>query len=72
MVRRRCSCLGNAFTAKLIKTAIEGGYCSCDYLQKDPLLADFRKSAEYPVILAQAKQCKDRFLAERDRPSPQQ
>jgi hypothetical protein len=61
-------CLGNAFTAKVMKTAIEGGYCSYDYLQMDPMLAEFRKSAEYPAIAAEAKRCKDRFLVERDRP----
>ena len=60
------SCLGNAFTAKLMKTAIEGGYCSYDYLQTDPLLAEFRKSAEYPATLAAAKRCRDRFLEERE------
>ena len=60
------ACIGNVFTAKLIKTAVESGYCSYDYLQMDPLLAEFRKSPEYPAILAQAKQCKDRFLAERE------
>ena len=66
------SCLGNAFTAKLVKAAIEGGYCSYDYLRLDPLLAQFRKSQEYPAILAQASQCKDRFLAQRDHPVPPQ
>jgi len=64
------SCLGNAHTATLINAAIDGGFCSYDYLQMDPLLADFRKSPEYPAILARAKRCKDRFLAERDRPAP--
>ena len=32
----------------------------------DQLLAEFRKSSEYHAVLARAKQCKDRFLAERD------
>jgi TolB-like protein/predicted Ser/Thr protein kinase/tetratricopeptide (TPR) repeat protein len=60
------SCLGNAFTARLVKSAIEGGFCAYDYLQSDPLLANFRKTPEYSALLAQAKQCQDRFLAERD------
>ena len=60
-------CLGNDFTARLIKSAIEGGYCGYDYLQMDPLLAGFRKSPQYPSLLAQAKQCRDKFLAERQR-----
>jgi TolB-like protein/predicted Ser/Thr protein kinase len=63
------ACLGNAFTARLIKSAIDGGYCSYDYLQLDPILATFRKSSEYAAILAQAKQCRDRFLDERNRAS---
>jgi eukaryotic-like serine/threonine-protein kinase len=62
------SCLGNAFTASLMKSAIEGGFCGYDFLRGDPVLAAFRKAPEYPALLAQAKQCQDRFLAERDRP----
>lgn len=61
-------CLGNAFTIRIVKSAIEGGYCAYDYLQVDPMMKEFRKSPEYPAVLAQAKQCQDRFLAERDRP----
>jgi serine/threonine protein kinase len=61
-------CLGNAFTARMLKSAIEGGFCAYENMQLDPLLADFRKSPEYPAILAQAKQCQDRFLAQRDQP----
>jgi eukaryotic-like serine/threonine-protein kinase len=60
------ACLGNGFTAKLMKSAIDGGYCSYDYLQLDPLLATFRKSSGYAATLAQAKQCRDRFLDERN------
>jgi eukaryotic-like serine/threonine-protein kinase len=62
------ACLGNDFTARLLKSAIEGGFCGYDSLQTDPLLAEFRKSPQYPALLAQAKQCRDRFLAERDQP----
>ncbi len=61
-------CMGNDFTARLMKSAIEGGFCGYDYLQSNPILAEFRKSSQYPAILAQAKQCRDRFLAERDQP----
>jgi eukaryotic-like serine/threonine-protein kinase len=59
-------CLGNDFTARLVKSAIEGGFCAYDYLQLDPAMAEFRKSPQYPALLAQAKQCRDRFLAERN------
>ena len=62
------SCLGNAFTARLMKSAIEGGFCAYDFLRLDPLLTSFRKAPEYPAVLTEAKECQDRFLAERDRP----
>jgi hypothetical protein len=29
---------------------------------------EFRKSPEYPAVLAQARQCRDRFWAERNQP----
>ncbi|HEV7674230.1 MAG TPA: protein kinase [Candidatus Angelobacter sp.] len=61
-------CMGNTFTARLIKSAIEGGFCAYESLQRDTILAAFRKGPEYPALLTQAKQCQDRFLAERDRP----
>lgn len=61
-------CMGNDFTARVTKAAIEDGYCSYDYLQMDPILAEFRKSPQYPPLLAQAKACRDRFLAERENP----
>ncbi len=63
-------CLGNEFTARLIKSAIDSGFCGYDYLQLDPILASFRQSPEYSAVLAQAKQCRDRFLAERGQPAP--
>ncbi len=59
-------CLGNKFTARLLKSAIEGGYCAYDGVQLDPILTTFRKSPEYPAVLAQAKECQSRFLAERE------
>jgi TolB-like protein len=63
-------CMGNDFTALLIKSALDGGYCGYDYLQLDPALAGFRRSGQFPALLAQARQCRDRFLAERDQPHP--
>ena len=60
-------CLGDEFTARAIKRAIDSGYCAYDYLKLDPLLAEFRKSPQFPPLLAQAMQCRDRFLAERDK-----
>jgi hypothetical protein len=62
------ACRGNTFTARLLKSAIASGYCAYENMQFDPMLAAFRKSPEYQEVLAQAKQCQDQFLANRDRP----
>jgi serine/threonine protein kinase/tetratricopeptide (TPR) repeat protein len=62
-------CLGNEFTARLIKSAIDSGFCGYDYLQLDSMLASFRQSPEYSAVLNQSKQCRDRFLTERDQPA---
>jgi TolB-like protein len=64
------ACRGNVFTAALMKGAIADGFCGYEILEFDPLLADFRKSPQYPTILAQAKGCQDKFLAQRDHPQP--
>jgi TolB-like protein/predicted Ser/Thr protein kinase len=61
-------CLGNEFTARVVKGAIDSGYCGYDYLQMDPVMAEFRKSPQYPALLTEAKQCRDKFLAEREKP----
>jgi hypothetical protein len=53
-----------------MKGAIADGFCGYEILEFDPLLADFRKSPQYPTILAQAKGCQDKFLAQRDHPQP--
>jgi serine/threonine protein kinase/tetratricopeptide (TPR) repeat protein len=62
------ACRGNAFTARLAKSAIGSGFCGYENLQSDVLLTEFRKAPEYPAVLAQAKQCQDQFLAQRDQP----
>ena len=64
------ACLGNDFTARLLKSAIEGGFCPYEAMQSDPLAAEFLKSPQYPPLLAFARQCQDKFLAERSRPQP--
>jgi serine/threonine protein kinase/tetratricopeptide (TPR) repeat protein len=61
-------CLGNEFTAKMISSAIKGGFCAYEYLESDRALVDFRNSPEYPAVRAQAKQCYDNFLATRNKP----
>jgi serine/threonine protein kinase/tetratricopeptide (TPR) repeat protein len=59
------SCGQNEIAVRLIKTAIEGRYCGYVALQKDVLLDSIRKMAEYSQLLGEAKQCQDKFLAER-------
>lgn len=53
---------------RLLKSAIAGNYCAYDALQKDPLLAPLRSMPEYQELLSAAKQCRDKFLAERNQP----
>jgi tetratricopeptide (TPR) repeat protein len=62
------ACRGNALSVRLMKSVIADGFCAYEQLQSDPLLAGFRKSSEYPAILAQAKQCQEQFLAQRNQP----
>jgi serine/threonine protein kinase/TolB-like protein len=49
-----------------LKAAIEKNYCAYQALQKDPALASLRSSPEYQQLLNEAKQCQDKFLAERN------
>ena len=50
---------------RLLKSAIDGRYCSYQGLQKDPLLASLRGTPAYEQLLSAAKKCQDDFLAER-------
>ena len=51
---------------RLLKSAIEQNYCAYSALQKDPLLANLRGTPEFSGLLSEAKQCQNRFLAQRD------
>ncbi len=50
---------------RLLKSAIEGHYCSYEALQKDTLLVAIRSTPEYSQLLSAAKKCQDDFLLER-------
>ena len=50
---------------RLLKSAIEGHYCSYEALQNDPSLASIRSTAEYSQLLSAGKSCQDNFLSER-------
>jgi hypothetical protein len=51
---------------RLLKSAIDGKYCSYTALQKDPTLSSIRSSSEYPQLLSTAKRCQENFVAQRD------
>jgi len=52
---------------RLMKSAIEQTYCAYTTLQTDPLLAKLRGTPEFSGLLSEAKQCQNKFLAQRDR-----
>jgi eukaryotic-like serine/threonine-protein kinase len=54
---------------RLLKSAIEGHYCSYEALQQDSLLASIRSTGEYAQLLSAAKKCQDDFLSARARSS---
>jgi eukaryotic-like serine/threonine-protein kinase len=53
----------------LLKSAIEQNYCAYTALQSDPLLVKLRGTPEFSGLLSAAKQCQNRFLAQRDQSS---
>jgi eukaryotic-like serine/threonine-protein kinase len=55
---------------RLLKSAIEGHYCSYEALERDPFLASVRTTAEFSPVLSTAKQCQDDFLSQRATISP--
>ena len=54
---------------RLIKGAIAGHYCPYNDLQTNAMLSNLRGAPEFAELLSAAKQCRDTFLAERDRVS---
>jgi serine/threonine protein kinase len=55
---------------RLLRSAIEQNYCAYAALQSDPMLAKLRRTPEFSELLAAAKECQNRFLAQRNQ-SPQ-
>ena len=51
---------------RLLRSAIEQNYCAYTALQSDPLLVKLRGTPEYSQLLSAAKQCQNRFLAQRN------
>ena len=51
---------------RLLRSAIEQNYCAYTALQSDPLLVKLRGTPEFRELLSAAKECQNRFLAQRD------
>ncbi len=50
-----------AEAVRLSSRAIAENYCAVDGLERDPLFAGLRARPEYPAILGQARDCRERF-----------
>jgi tetratricopeptide (TPR) repeat protein len=62
-------CGQNDAALRLLKSSIEKNYCAYTALQTDPLLVKLRGTPEFSGLLSAAKQCQNRFLAQRDQSS---
>src|SRR5208282_6569647 len=54
---------------RLLRSAIAQNYCAYTALQTDPLLVKLRGTPEFSELLMAAKDCRNRFLAQRDQTS---
>lgn len=54
---------------RLLGSAIQQNYCAYTALQTDPLLVKLRGTPEFGKLLTAAKECEDRFLAQRNQTS---
>ncbi len=59
-------CGQNDAALRLLKSAVEQNYCAYTALQTDPLLVKLRGTLEFRRLLLEAKQCQNKFLAQRD------
>jgi len=50
---------------RMLRNAIAHNYCAYTGLQTDPLLAKLRQTTEFSALLSAAKECQNRFLAQR-------
>jgi hypothetical protein len=51
---------------RLLRRAVGQNYCAYDALRTDPLLMKLRRSPEFSGLLSAAKECQNKFLAQRD------
>jgi len=59
-------CGRNDDALRLLRSAIAQNYCAYSALQTDPLLVKLRGTPEFNELLAAAKACQNRFLAQRN------
>jgi eukaryotic-like serine/threonine-protein kinase len=52
---------------RLLRSAIAGHYCAYEGLQNDSLWAKLRGTPEFNALIADAKKCRDDFIAEREK-----
>ncbi len=53
---------------QLLKSSVAGHYCAYSGLQNDSFWAKLRGTPEFDQLIAEAKKCRDNFMAERDKP----
>jgi tetratricopeptide (TPR) repeat protein len=51
---------------RLLRRAVGQNYCAYDALHTDPLLVRLRRSPDFSGLLSAAKECQNKFLAQRD------
>ncbi len=49
---------------RLLKSSVEGKYCAYQAMQQDSIWTELRDKPEFQQILAEAKQCRDKFVSE--------
>jgi len=59
-----------ALALRLLRRAVEQNYCAYPTMEKDPMLASVRGTAEFAEIRKMGIECQKRFLAHRDSVKP--
>ena len=61
-------CLGNEFSIPIMRGAVKDGFCAYEQLEADvKTFPNLRKSPDFPALMTEAKACRDKFLADRDK-----
>jgi serine/threonine-protein kinase len=66
--RIQAVCRQNAAALRMLRRAVEGGYCTYPILDSDPLLVHLRPTREFAEIRRVAAECQARFLRHRESP----